>query len=243
MKNRFFSIIAASFLLASCSSVYRSSQTPDDVYYSPAKQNKTVASEQNDQYQDYTSSSDDNYLRMKVEDRYRWSNLDDYDYWYSNPYNYGYNSFIVSPFISLSFGSYLYNPYLMNNWYGYNAGYTSIYGYNPYYPVYYYKNQMSSANSNSLNNLNAYGNHNYNNSNYNNRNYIQQNNQPNNQNNFGNLMRKVFSPNTSNNNLQNSWSQPVRTFTPSASPNISTGGHSGGFNSSGSSSSGGRIPH
>ncbi len=236
MRKKLLPFIAASLLLGSCSSIYKSSQTPDDVYYSPAREIKTAANTSNNEYQETTASSDDNYLRMKIKDRYRWSNLDDYDYWYDSRYDFGFNNFSLSPYISVSYNSHMYNSYFANNWYGYNTGYYGSF-YNPYYAVINYKNPQVFSGTNSTSVLNAYGNHTYNNSNY-----IQPNVQPA-QNNFGNLLRKVFTPNTTNNNTQNSWNQPARTFAPSNSPGINTGGHSGGFNSSGSSSGGGRVPH
>ena len=91
MKKNIIYLFCAAAFLTSCSTAYRSSQTPDDVYYSPAK--KIIPAGQYDQYQDdqyqsYTSSSDDEYLRMKAADHYRWSNLDDFDYWYDSRYYY-----------------------------------------------------------------------------------------------------------------------------------------------------------
>lgn len=63
-------------------------------------------------------------------------------------------------------------------------------------------------------------------------------------NNFGTLVRRVFSSpaNNSNNNYSNSWSNPVRMQnTSSSSSSSSAGGNSGGYSSRGSNSSGGRA--
>src|SRR5687768_17589005 len=98
-------IIAALIVtvLGSCS-VYRSGQTPDDVYYSPGatKQEAAYVEADGDRdegrrynnrsyngYDDY-AAADDRWLMMRVRNRYRWSYFDDYNYY--NPYNsFGYN--------------------------------------------------------------------------------------------------------------------------------------------------------
>jgi hypothetical protein len=85
--------------LASCSTAYKSGQTPDDLYYSKSK--VIVEKESEDRYErreDY--SSQDRQIRMAINDR-RWRNLDydyDYDCRYS-PYVYGYNyGYYYNPF-------------------------------------------------------------------------------------------------------------------------------------------------
>ncbi len=47
MTYKIFGIITAAVIFASCSSAYRSSQTPDDVYYSPAKPGAYVKEQNN----------------------------------------------------------------------------------------------------------------------------------------------------------------------------------------------------
>jgi len=106
MKNTILLTIVSGFLLAGCSSAFKASQTPDDVYYSYGN-DKTVTDtryKQNaeDEYVSYWGSAEENYLRMKVRDRDRWDNLDDLNYWYGYDRRFGWN-----------------NPYLYNNW-GYN---------------------------------------------------------------------------------------------------------------------------
>jgi hypothetical protein len=85
--------------LASCSTAYKSGQTPDDLYYSKSK--VFVEKESENRYErteDYTSQ--DRQIRMAINDR-RWRNLDydyDYDCRYS-PYAYGYNyGYYYNPF-------------------------------------------------------------------------------------------------------------------------------------------------
>src|SRR5688500_3829498 len=80
-----FGFLAA--LITGCSSAYKASQTPDDVYYSPARSGGAHRETRNeDRYEDYVSSQEDRYLRMKVRDRNRWSMIDDYSYWNDSRY-------------------------------------------------------------------------------------------------------------------------------------------------------------
>ena len=90
--------------LASCSTAYKSGQTPDDVYYSPVrvieeKKKKKEEVRTNTRYDSYENRA----IVMSTRDR-RWRDLDDdYDYNCSyDPYRYGYNH------------GYYYNPYYYN---------------------------------------------------------------------------------------------------------------------------------
>jgi hypothetical protein len=92
-------LILSISILASCSTAYKSGQTPDDLYYSKSK--VIVEKESENRYErreDYTS--EDRQIRMAINDR-RWRNLDydyDYDCRYS-PYAYGYNyGYYYNPF-------------------------------------------------------------------------------------------------------------------------------------------------
>jgi hypothetical protein len=99
-KILLFAIFATVF--ASCNTAYKSGQTPDDVYFSPARvvEEDTKKEEQKDQAT--TESIEDREIRMKIRDR-RWRDLNnDYECNCScnyHPYKYGY-----------SYG-YYYNPY------------------------------------------------------------------------------------------------------------------------------------
>ncbi len=196
-------------LLSSCSSAYKATSTPDDVYYSPAPDAKAGAE---DRYDDYTSSSDDNYLRMKVRNRYQWNGIDDYSYWNDSRYDFGYS---CSPSRSV-----LLNPY--NPYFGF--AYTP-WGYwnNPAYTLVYYKNPQVYYGNTGKTNLTAYRNKNYNT----------------NRNSFGSLFKQSFGNNTTNNYNSNN---ATRTFNTNTTPSNSAGGRSGGFNSSGSSSGTSRPP-
>src|SRR6476661_4854444 len=83
--------------LASCTTAHQSAQTPDDVYYSPARpQAEYVARTERQEPSRYEEQSDDDrYLRMKVRNRRTWSDL---DYYYSDPYAYNYDRYRFNPF-------------------------------------------------------------------------------------------------------------------------------------------------
>jgi len=107
-------------IFASCTSAYKSGQTPDDVYFSPARpENEYVRAEKNEdrQYQSDEEYRDDRYLRMKVRN-HRWSVLDD-DYAYSYSYNYNYypsNSYAYfNRWNAASLWNFYYNPYCCCN--------------------------------------------------------------------------------------------------------------------------------
>lgn len=110
-------ILTAALFLSSCTTAYKSGQTPDDVYYSPERpQDEYVRTEKKYdrqyRYQDEGEYRDDRYLRMKVRDR-RYSGLYD-DYYSYNPYYYHYyNSSLYynSPWSTYSYWNYYYNPY------------------------------------------------------------------------------------------------------------------------------------
>ena len=94
MKN--ILLLCSIVFFASCSAVYKSGQTPDDLYYSKPK----VVVENTDRYERLDNIYEERQIRMAAYD-YRWRMLDDrYDFNYSyNPYAYGYNY------------GYYYNPY------------------------------------------------------------------------------------------------------------------------------------
>ncbi len=107
-------------VFSSCASVYRSGQTPDDVYYSPAREGAAYANVQQQRdgrgsYQgrgnDYYSY-DDRWLRMRVRNPYRWSAFDDYDWndWRYNTWTYSY----YSPY---GWNNYWNSYYFWNSWY------------------------------------------------------------------------------------------------------------------------------
>jgi hypothetical protein len=109
--------------LTSCATSYKTGQTPDDVYYSPAPK---VEATNNDRDDDRSSRRNgDEYYdfrdragRMKSVDYRRWSSLDDPYYFdnftFSPAYNYRFN---------YAYGySYNLTPFAFNNFYGTNPG-------------------------------------------------------------------------------------------------------------------------
>jgi len=109
-------LVTLAVLFASCTAAYKSGQTPDDVYYSPARpQDEYVHQQKKDDRQyryDEEAYRDDRYLRMKIRDR-RYAGLFD-DYYSYNPYYYHYyNGSLVynSPWSSYTYWDYYYNPY------------------------------------------------------------------------------------------------------------------------------------
>jgi hypothetical protein len=233
-KILLFGLVAV--ILTGCSSTYQASQTPDDVYYSPAREGIAKKERKQDRYEDYVSSQEDQYLRMKVRDRQRWSGIDDYTYWndsrYIPSYNYDYyrNSY-YSPYAWNNWRSPYYNPYFSvgyNNW---SPFYYSPYGYNRYnngYNNVYIQKYPTRPNVNtSRPNLNGYTNRSYNNTNTN-------------RDNLGNTLKRVFTPTESysnsnrNSGNNNTYSAPERTYSPSSSGSSSSG--------SSSSSGGSRAP-
>jgi hypothetical protein len=118
--------LSIALLFASCTTAYKSGQTPDDVYYSPARpQDEYVRKDREDRreretYYDDVTMRDDRYLRMKIRDR-RYASLYEDDYYSYNPYNYHYvngSLFYNSPFSSYSYWNYFYNPSCVHSYVG-----------------------------------------------------------------------------------------------------------------------------
>jgi hypothetical protein len=229
MKSSLLITAVALLGLGSCS-VYKSGQTPDDVYFSPAKEKDSyvAANMRSDRYSGYEyDNPDDRWLRMRVRDPYRWSTFDDYGYGYAN---YGYNSWAYNPY-SLSysyFSPFGWNSYWMWNNY-YNPYYSQIVVLNP-------KTQPAVYNRVRNLSLSSYTNRNYNNRNNPNvrpRMRLGSSNAGYNNSNsgLGSSIRKVFSgANNSGSGVRayspSSSERPVRSFTPSVSPSRSTGSSS-----------------
>ncbi len=212
MNTKILLAALAVVTFSSCTTAYKNTQTPDDVYYSPAR---VVDEARNDNRQDpnnqYNTTSQDNALRMQIYD-YRWRNLD-YEYGYSynySPYNYSYGGYI-------NYG-YYYNPYYCNM------------------PLYYptlsvhvaapinttprmvnlntYKNYTTAVTTNPKTGVSTttYTPRQYNNTNTSGSR-------------VGNVIRQVFTPNNNNNSYNNNYpsTQPAnnntRSYTPAPSSN------------------------
>lgn len=241
MKSAILLLAVSTAVLSSCTTAYKSGQTPDDVYYSAARPQQEKEKTEKEERRDYTYSDDyydDRYLRMKVSNRYRWNDLND---WYSyDRYSYGYNYY---------YGSY-YNPY--NSW---------NYYYNPYcccHGNYSYGNPKIASIKPVVKprnfNLGGYTNTSYNNSNAGNSGktivrtssgrpaYNNTNSNANKPKGVSNTLRTIFDRNNNSGSSGSSGSSSSsRTYTPSS--NSSSSGSSSGSSSSGSSSgsSGGGV--
>lgn len=227
--------------LTSCSTAYKTGQTPDDVYFSPIPQREEyVKSEREDDRRNRYDEEyyDDRYLRMKVRNHYRWNDLND---WYSyERWGFGHNYY---------WGSY-YNPY--NTW---------NYYYNPYCCCQgntYYSNPKTTSYQPQVKprvfNLGGYTNTGYNNSNnssnnktvrtvstrpvYNNTNTNSGSGRSK-ESGFSNTIRTIFEGNNNNNNSGPSGSSgSSRTYSPSNSSSSSSSSSSSGSSSGGSSGGG-----
>jgi len=112
MKS-YLPFLSIALVFASCTSAYKSTQTPDDVYYSPERpREEYVRTETKKEKYSYDENYDeDRYLRMKTRNYRRWSAFD--DDWYSySPYYNRYN--LYNPWNSYTYWNHYYNPYCKN---------------------------------------------------------------------------------------------------------------------------------
>ncbi|MEP7166344.1 MAG: hypothetical protein ABI741_16705 [Ferruginibacter sp.] len=175
MNFKILLFVLSAAAISSCSTAYRSGQTPDDVYYSPTR----VVEEDQQQDREETKNTDfeEREIRMAVHDR-RWRDFDDdFDHRY-DPYKYGY-----------SYG-YYYNPYYCH----YPVYITNVTISNP-------KNSTPRmANLGSYNNT-TYG---ISNTKYGNNNWKSPVRSYNNSNNNSSLIRRILTPPANNNSSTNS---------------------------------------
>ena len=207
MNTKFLLIALSVAAFSSCTTAYKSGQTPDDVYYSPVKY---VDEKQNDNRDEARNDqNDDISIRMSTRDR-RWREFDE-DYRYNNsPYKY-------CTCECTNYG-YYYNPY-----------------YHPW-PVYSTKiipvntaprkvnlNSYSGLNTNTVSNPKT----------GNGINWVKPSPSYNNSNNsgMGNLIRQVISPTRTSSNSNNN-SNNSRTYSPTSSNSSSGSSNSSSGNSS-----------
>ncbi len=103
-------------LISSCSSTYKTGQTPDDVYFSPERpqtDNYVQVKNNNRRYYSADEYYEDRLLRMKVRDRNRWIDVDDW-YYYNNSYNYSYSRNWNNPWNAYTYWNFAFNPYSPN---------------------------------------------------------------------------------------------------------------------------------
>jgi hypothetical protein len=229
MNHKLLSFIVVAIFATACSTTFKSSQTVDDLYYSPT-QLQILEVKDAKQKEIVKNSYDDNFLKHKVKNYSRWSSIDDFNYWndpryqfYNNPYQQGFNNFNC------------YNNNFGNPAVGFNNFYNPSF-YNPIYTIVTYQNPPKNNNYTSNSNLLTYTNPKYN---------------------FGtgvNSEGKTGVPYSStptsnsqtstprSNSTGTTWTSPSRSFTPSSTSPASgtSGGNSGGIKSSGTSTSKGR---
>lgn len=243
MKLKFALLVfLLSSFLFSCKSTYKNAQTPDDLYFSPIEKVEKKIKISSD-----IANKDDDYLRMRINNRNLWRSIDDFNYWHD------------SRFLSCSN---LYFPNSLNNWnnwglfngcnsccqifnshnsfLGQNLFYNNFYS--PFYNMGYYSwnNPVNcfvsyfnpkSVKAFSKNNTIAYSNPKYNNVNYN---RINSSSYP--KGSVINSDNRVRTIRSSDDDAR-TFSNPSRTFESGSTPSSSAGGNSGGFNSKGSNTS------
>ena len=262
MKTNLLSVAVLLVFATSCGTVYEAGQTPDDVYYSPAngvsKKEYEREEEAKEQYSRYTEVQEDRFLRLKLSNRYRFSCIDDYSYWYDSRFDFTGNRF------NNNFNNFKYNYYCgCNNGFNPGFGFNPAFGFgpnlglgygwrggitNPISTVIAFRNPKFSGAIGAGSNVTAYKNKTYGNVNLGYRNpktgvYETGTNN----NSFGNLVKRVFSTATSVAGAvsNDSWDRAARSFSNSntgaaAVPSSNAGGNSGGVKSTGTSTSTGR---
>ncbi len=267
MKNLVLSTFVIATLLSGCSTAYQMGQTPDDVYFSPGQEREASVRENDrnneERYQEYVSTMDDRYLRMRVANRDRWSTIDNFSYWNDmrydfSPYSFNhfnsFNPWMMDPFrvnlnpwnIGMGFRPGLNAWNNWNNWNNWNGGFNGGFFGNPMFSVINYANPKAILPAySSGSNLNAFRNRVFNNSNNaKGGNWYAPGGTNGSSNNFGNLVKRVFSSPSTPGGAANSFDRSIRTFSNSSNSSVPTsssaGGASGGFKSTGTSTSTGR---
>jgi uncharacterized membrane protein YgcG len=230
MNSRIILSVLTVATLTSCSTAYKA-QTPDDVYYSPARPQeeyvRVETQKDRDAYYD-EGYSEDRYLRWKVRNRTRWSVYDDYAY---NWHDYRYGNIVYNPFWNT--GSYWNNYWYWNR--SFNPYCGNVIVVNPKNPVAYnqvrnytpgtYKTPYNNSNNamrvkTSPGTYRPTGSYNNNNRSSNTT--------------LGNSIKKVFSNSNNNSNGSSQGdSRPNRTYTPSNSSSNSSSGSSSGSSGGG----------
>lgn len=191
MRSKLLLFTLSIMVLVGCSTAYKTGQTPDDVYYSPARY--TASSDDNNRKEEPRIDPEDREIRMAIND-YRWRLLD-YDYYdYSyNPYRYAY-----------TYG-YYYNPYYCH---------TPVYYYAPTKPVVPTNSTPRMVNLNTYtsgyNNSNTVSNPKFtptkNNVKYNTRNYQYNNNSTSSSSNASSGTNRTYTPSSSSSSSSSSGS-------------------------------------
>ncbi len=233
MRPAILLLVLSAAILGSCTSAYKTGQTPDDVYFSPERQqDKYVTAREDDNVYQEDDYYDDQYLRMKVHNRMMWSELDD-PYFYNPRYSYSYSYYNnwSNPWSPYTYWNYYYNPYCSPVIYSpktviaYN--HPRVFNLNSYNGTQLTNSNYTNPKGNSLNS-NSY--------NYSNRPVKIVGYNPGSNNNSssgaGNFLRNIFNGSGSSNNNSSSNNS---SYSPSRSSSSGSSGSSGG-------SSGGSAP-
>ena len=109
---------STAIILSSCTTAYKTGQTPDDVYFSPARQHDEYVRTDNNENNKYRTDDeyyDDRYLRMKVHNHNRWSDPDESYYYDKRYYATVYTGGICNnPWSPYTYWNNYYNPYYHN---------------------------------------------------------------------------------------------------------------------------------
>jgi len=229
MRSAILLLVLSAAVLGGCTSAYKTGQTPDDVYYSPARQHDEYVNvkEHDDQkYRNDDEYYDDQYLHMKVHNRVMWSDLDDY-YYYNPRYSYSYYNSLNwnNPWTPFTYWNSYYNPYCSPVMY---TGYSKVvYNHPRIFNLNTYNNNQLTNNNYTNPKGGSYGNYgNYGGSTGSPR--IIKGYTPSNSNNgAGNFLRNIFNGGSSNNNSSYSPSSSSGSSR-STSSGSSSGGSSGG---------------
>ncbi len=92
MKINFLLLAIIIATVSSCSTSYKTGQTPDDVYYSPARLQNNEVRKEKDKEEDVYYTTEDRDSRRSVSNR-RYRRYDRYDTYDRNNYPYGYNTY------------------------------------------------------------------------------------------------------------------------------------------------------
>ena len=217
MRSAILLLVLSAAILGSCTSAYKTGQTPDDVYFSPERpQDKYVAAREDDnRYQGNDYYYDDQYLRMKVHNRTMWSDLDD-PYFYNPRYSYSYYNNWSNPWSPYTYWNYYYNPYCS--------------------PVIYTPKTGIASNHPRVFNLNTYNNAQLSSNNYTN----PKGGLNNNSSNYGSRPVRIVGYTPSNSNSSSGAGNFLRNiFNGSSNSNSSSGSNNSSFSSGSRNSSGG----
>jgi uncharacterized membrane protein YgcG len=227
MNRQILLLAITAAALSSCTTAYKTGQTPDDVYFSPVRPQDEyvrVKEEEDHKYRYDDEYYDDRYLRMKVQNRTQWNYLDD---WYGyDRYSYGYNRYYGTYYNPYTSWNYYHNPYCKNQVIAYNPKQitTTVNVAKPRaFNLAGYVNPSYNQVNNSVK-MDAYKVGKVNRQAYSNSNTT-----------FSNIIKQIFTGSSNNiKSSSNSSSTPSRSYSPSSSS-----GSSGSGGSSGGSSGGG----